>query len=110
MSGVSKITGRMLVERWGIGARQAVYRENGAWYHLLERFPGALCDAHGYNLFATREALEACPGVLIGQDRLNIPSGIASLPGYVRRAQPARYTPLLESADAAGPGPARRGR
>jgi hypothetical protein len=88
MSGVSKITGRMLVERWGIGARQALYRENGAWYHSLERFPGALCDAHGYILFATREALVACPGVLIGQggNQLTIPSGIASLPGYVRRA------------------------
>ena len=93
MSGVSKITGRMLVERWGIGARHALYRENGAWYHLLERFPGALCDANGYILFATRESLEACPGVQIGKggNWLSIPGGVANLPGYVRRAHPPIY-------------------
>src|SRR5471030_2808061 len=90
MSGVSKITGHMLIERWGIGARHALYRENGAGYHLLERFPGALCDAHGYILFASREALEACPGVFIGKGGawISIPAGIASLPGYVRRTHP----------------------
>jgi hypothetical protein len=88
MSGVSKITGRMLVERWGIGARHALYRESGAWYHPLERFPGALCDGGGYILFPTREAFERCPGVFIGKggNWLSIPGGIASLPGYVRRA------------------------
>jgi hypothetical protein len=90
MVGVSKITGRLLIERWGISARHALYREDGTWYHLLERFPGALCDAHGYILFATRQALEASPGVLIGEggNWLNIPAGIANLPGYVRRAHP----------------------
>jgi hypothetical protein len=90
MSGVSKITGRLLVERWGIGARHALYREDGTWYNPLERFPGALCDAHGYILFSTREALETCPGILIGKSRqrLRIPGGIANLPGYIRRAHP----------------------
>ena len=90
MSGVSKITGRLLIERWGIGARQALYSEDGVGYRRLERFPGALCDAQGYIVFATREALETCPGVMIGKprNRLRAPCGIATLPGYIRRPRP----------------------
>jgi hypothetical protein len=81
-----RITGKRLNEEWQIGALHALYREDGTWYHLLERFPGALCDAHGYILFPTKQSLQNCPGVLIGEAKnwISIDNGIASLPGYVR--------------------------
>jgi len=84
---VAKMTGRALNERWRIGAAHSLYRENGTWYHHLEAFPGALCDAHGYVVFATQQDLETCPGMLIGKSKnwLNVPAGISTLPGYVRR-------------------------
>ncbi len=72
-------------EKWNIGVRHALYRKNGTWYHRLERFPGALCDARGYVRFETEDDLVACPGVLIGKEKnwLSVPAGIATLPGYV---------------------------
>jgi hypothetical protein len=78
--------GRLLNSEWNVGARHALYRENGTWYHRLERFPAALFDASGYVRFESIEALKNCPGIQIGDHAnwLNVPSGIASLPGYVR--------------------------
>ena len=83
---VARRTGRELNGKWNIGAQHALYRKNGTWYHWLERFPGALCDARGYVRFETADALEACPGVFIGKGKnwLTVPAGIATLPGYVR--------------------------
>lgn len=83
---VARCTGRELNEKWNIGAQHALYRKNGTWYHRLDRFPGALCDAHGYVRFETASDLEACPGVLIGREKnwLSVPGGIAILPGYVQ--------------------------
>lgn len=83
---VARRTGRELNERWNIGVQHVLYRKNGTWYHRLDRFPGALCDEHGYVRFETAGDLEACPGVLIGREKnwLNVPAGIATLPGYVR--------------------------
>jgi hypothetical protein len=40
--------GRGLNQECGIGAKHALYRANGTWYHQLTAFPGALVDAHGY--------------------------------------------------------------
>jgi lysyl-tRNA synthetase, class I len=77
------LTGKELNKRWGVGASHALYRADGKWYHLLERFPGALFDLHGYVLFNSRQAYENCPGLNIGT-RLHVPDGISSLPGYVR--------------------------
>lgn len=78
-----RITGRTLQRQWRIPAVHVLYREDGAWFHHLDRFPGALCDAQGYILFATRQAYERHPGLSHGAE-LNVPGGIASLPGYVR--------------------------
>jgi hypothetical protein len=81
-----KNIGQDLNVKWGVSAKHALYRENGTWYHLLERFPGALFDMNGYVLFETKDAYEHCPGVLMGKraNWLNVPDGIASLPNYVR--------------------------
>jgi hypothetical protein len=77
---VARCSGRELNETWNIGAEHALYRKNGVWYHRLERFPGALCDARGYVRFETLAALEACPGVFIGKEKnwLTVSAGIAT--------------------------------
>src|ERR1700722_20631699 len=46
-------SGRLLNQKWGIGARHALYHKDGHWYNNLERFPGALCDPRGYVKFET---------------------------------------------------------
>ena len=81
-----RITGRELNRRWGVNAAHALYREDGTWYHLLERYPGALFDTNGYVLFASEADLRRCPGIMVGREKnwLNAPAGISNLPGYVR--------------------------
>jgi hypothetical protein len=76
-------SGRLLNEKWGIGARHALYHKEGTWFNVLERFPGALCDSNGYVLFATKEEYENSPELTIGQ-RTNVLGGISKLKGYVR--------------------------
>jgi hypothetical protein len=83
---MSRQIGRELNKKWNVGAQHALYRKNGTWYHLIERFPGALFDEHGYIVFESKEAIENCPGVLVGKraNWLNVPEGIARLRDYVR--------------------------
>ena len=79
-----RITGQYLNRKWKVGARHALYRQDGRWYHHLKRFPGALFDADGYVVFETKEAYEQCRKLQHGV-RLNVrPGGISSIPGYVR--------------------------
>ena len=78
-----RITGRYLKEKWRIPAKHVLYREDGVWYHHLEQFPGALCDANGYVLFRTREEYEHHPH-LQHVLQLNVAGGISALRGYVR--------------------------
>jgi hypothetical protein len=75
--------GRELNDRWNVGAQQARYRKNGTWFHVLDRFPGALFDENGYILFQTQEDYESCQFLQKGKE-LGVPHGIASIPGYVR--------------------------
>ncbi len=82
-----RTTARKLAKLWNINAQHAPYRRDGTWHHLLQRFPGALLDAYGYVLFETEGDLRRAPGILIGsaeKNWLNVPAGIASLPGYMR--------------------------
>ena len=74
---------QLLKKAWDVDANHVRYRENGTWYHPLERFPAALFDSTGYIRFPTEEALPAehiCPG-----GDYTFPNGISSLPGYVRK-------------------------
>jgi 5-methylcytosine-specific restriction enzyme A len=82
----ARVTGRQLNRDWKVGVLHALYREDGTWYHLLERFPGALFDAHGYVVFKSKSALMSCPGILVGEAKnwVNFSAGIAGLPGYVK--------------------------
>jgi len=80
---MGKVTGKVLNREWDVGARHALYREDGRWYHTLRQFPGALFDARGYVLFRTRSDYEKCPQLQIGQ-HVHVPDGISSIPGYVK--------------------------
>ena len=75
--------GKELNERWKVGAAHALYSEKGTWFHVLERFPGALFDAHGYVVFPTKRDYETCPQLSHGKE-LNVRGGISSLTNYVK--------------------------
>lgn len=81
-----RVTARILCAEWGVKVQHALYREDGTWYHVLKRFPGALFDAHGYVMFETEEDYKRCPGALIGTEKnwMNVPAGIASLSSYCK--------------------------
>lgn len=81
-SGV-RITGRELNRKWSIGAQHTLYREDGKWFHVLERFPGALCDPQGYVLFSNKFEYLNSPYLKIGT-RTHVPSGIKHMPNYIR--------------------------
>ena len=78
-----RTTGTDLNRKWRIGAKHCLYREDGRWYHRLERFPGALCDANGYMLFPTERDFLSCRYLSVGEE-VNVRDGISSIPGYVR--------------------------
>ena len=83
------VTARTLNIKWSVGAKHALYSKDGTWYHRLEHFPGALFDARGYLLFESEEDLATCPGVQLGPhpNQIHVYGGIASIAGYVRRAE-----------------------
>lgn len=79
-----KLSGRYLNDLWAVGALHALYNREGTWYNNLERFPGALFDPDGYVLFKTRDEYRQCSYLNIGKET-NVPKGIHSIPGYVRK-------------------------
>ena len=81
MSGIKTNSGSQLNEVWNVGARHALYREDGGWYMQLERFPGAYFDRNGYIVFQSEEEYLTCDYLRIGE-RVHVPSGISSIPGY----------------------------
>ena len=78
-----QITGKYLNKRWNVGVKQALYRENGTWYHKLQRFPGALFDRHGYIVFENKQEMMECQQLQIGK-QISARYGISNIPGYVR--------------------------
>jgi 5-methylcytosine-specific restriction enzyme A len=83
---MNRLTGRILNKEWHVGAQHALYREDGTWYHVLKKFPGALFDACGYILFQTQHDYETCPGISVALETnsMHAPNGINTLPGYRR--------------------------
>ena len=67
---------------WNVRAKHGAYHVGGTFFECLQRFPGALFDAHGYVRFETRESYENCPQLHHGQ-KLNVPDGISNIHGYV---------------------------
>jgi len=78
-----ELSGKRLNELWGVGARHALYREDGKWYHQLQTFPGALFDANGFIVLRTENEYKNSPHFQIKKD-LHVPNGISSIPGYTR--------------------------
>jgi hypothetical protein len=88
--------GRELAREWGVPvapAGAAYYHKDGHWYMAPEVFPAAYFDDHGYVRFRARADFEGDPRLRIGAGscnprspgrRVNVPGGIASLPGYRR--------------------------
>ena len=62
----------------GSSARSIPSRRNV--FEHLQRFPGALFDAHEYVLFETQETYVNYSQLHLGQE-LNVPNGISNLPG-----------------------------
>ena len=89
-----RTTGKQLARTAKLPVAHALYRLTGDWYHLLERFPGALFDAKGYILFdderAYAEFLRDRHSLGIKQNTqtniLIVRKGIAAHPGYVATA------------------------
>lgn len=78
-------SGKRLNVVWGIGARHALYRQDGKWFHKLVQFPGALCDPNGYVLFKTEEQFLSCPYLEINNCVHVKGNGtISGMPGYVK--------------------------
>jgi 5-methylcytosine-specific restriction protein A len=83
MANSHPLSGKYLNEFWGIGAKHALYREDGKWYHQLKEFPGVLFDANGYVFFETKESYLGSPFLQIQKD-LHVINGISSMPNYIR--------------------------
>ena len=77
------MNGRQLNTILNIGAKHALYREDGKWYHPLTDFPGVLFDKNGYVVFTTKSDYLNHPHLSHTKD-LHINLGISSLKEYVR--------------------------
>ena len=77
------MNGKLLNEILQLKAKQALYRENGLWYHNLTNFPGVLFDKDGYVIFSNKGEYSTNPKLQIKQD-LHIKNGISSLDNYIR--------------------------
>ena len=76
-----RLSGKKLKKVWRVECEHALYHSDGTFYENLNRFPGVLFDPYGYVMFRTEEEYRSCPYLSIGQ-KLNVPLGIASIPGY----------------------------
>jgi 5-methylcytosine-specific restriction enzyme A len=77
------ITGKLLNLTWHIGARHALYREDGRWYHRLLDFPGVYFDSTGYIIFNSEEEYLSSTYLDIKHD-VHVKNGISEIPGYKR--------------------------
>jgi 5-methylcytosine-specific restriction protein A len=77
-------SGRRLNEEWQVGAKHPLYHRDGTFYEQLREFPGALFDRNGYVVFSTEKKYLTAPGLHHGE-KLNVPEGISSLHGYIKK-------------------------
>lgn len=76
------MTGKVLIKILDLEAKQALYREDGKWYHNLTRFPGVLFDKEGYVIFSNKIEYCANTNLQIKKD-LHVINGISSLDNYI---------------------------
>jgi hypothetical protein len=79
-----RVTGDQLRKLWKVPVKHALYHRDGTFFENLVQFPGALFDWHGYVVFDTEQEYNDCSHLYRGR-KLNVPGGIASIPGYVRK-------------------------
>jgi hypothetical protein len=83
--------GKMLNEHYRRGAKQARYRDNGVWYHLLTAFPADLYDAYGVVRFDSdahyRKYMRIGPEPNSTHADI-VGHGIATIPGYEKLHPP----------------------
>ena len=84
------MSGNYLNKLLMLGARHALYREDGKWYHNLRKFPGVLFDDNGYVLFNNEKDYSSHTQLQIKRD-VQIPHGIRSLREYVRFSALQRF-------------------
>lgn len=77
------MNGKQLNKQLGIGAKHALYREDGTWYHQLVDFPGVLFDKNGYLIFNNKDEYLKNNYLKRTKD-LHINDGISNVPGYKR--------------------------
>jgi hypothetical protein len=77
-------SGRALKREWDIPAQHVLYHHQGRWFHLLEHFPGALCDREGYVLFEHERDFVSCPNLRI-RAHTKAANGISHIAGYIRK-------------------------
>ena len=81
-------SGRQLARREGLDVKKAYYHWEGTFYQRVNEFPVALFDQHGYVILKSRtEYLNHAK--IGGNERTNIPDGIASFPQYTKMNRPA---------------------
>jgi hypothetical protein len=71
-------------EEWNVKEENSRYHRDGTFFTVLREFPGALFDCNGFVVFSTETAYRTMPG-LKPRQRINVPGGIASLPGYIKK-------------------------
>jgi len=74
-------SGANLNDLWEVGASDAKFNREGKFFMPATSFPAALFDPKGYLLFRTETEYIESPYLRIG-DRVHVPGGIASVPGY----------------------------
>ena len=78
-----RLSAKKLCKLWNVDVQHALYHREGTFYENIRRFPGALFDYHGYVVFDTEQDYQMSTYLLKGQ-KLNVPGGISSIPGYIK--------------------------
>jgi hypothetical protein len=82
-------TAKKLTKLLNIDVKHALYDKNGTWYHLLNVFPAALIDKHGYIILKTKNEYKNSKYLSIKKE-LHIADGIANMPGYIKEGRIAK--------------------
>ena len=82
-NGVRRLNGRRLARQNGLEVAQSYAHVVGTWYTEPTQFPAVSFDNEGYILFLTQADFAARSELRV-LETVNVPQGIAAIPGYVR--------------------------
>lgn len=76
-------TAKWIMETLNLNVPHALYREDGIWYHHLERFPGILFDSGGYLIIQDNN--EYINHTSFRRTKaLSVKNGISNIQGYIK--------------------------